>query len=95
MKVISSVAWRDWKPVSAYHAGTPLRFKHAFHQSFRPDDIFIVNAVCSSYRPENRQYDGKVAVTHLKTGKLSYVAADRDCCHVDAVVRLDEEDCSC
>jgi len=95
MKIISSVAWRDWKPLRAYHAGTPVRFRHAVHQMFTPDDLFIINDVCSTYRPGMGKYDGKIGVTHLKTGKLSYVDPERDCCHIEAVVKLEEENCPC
>jgi hypothetical protein len=93
MKIISSVSFRDWKPLRNYHAGTPIRFRLAFHQDNDRGDLFMVNAVTSCYRPDRGQYEGKIAVTHLKTGKLSYVDPERDCTLVEAYVKLEEDGC--
>jgi len=90
VKIISSAGTRDWRRVDAYCPGSCVQFQTSFHQSYRPNDLFIINSVCTSYLPEQVKYREKIAVTHLKTGKLSYLAPDRLCCLVDAYVRLEE-----
>lgn len=92
MRIISSYSERLWSPLEAYKAGTPIRFRHPPHDKHDPKDVFIVNAVCSSYRPErNSGYVGKIAVTNLRTGELAYVCKERDCTSIQAIVRLEEE----
>ena len=93
MRIISSDRERDWHRLGAYHAGTPVRFRRAFHDKHKQDDVFIVNAVCSSYRPDDYKYTGKIAVTNLRTGDLAYVCPDRECTTIQAIVRLEEEAC--
>lgn len=58
--------------------GVLIRFKDAFHQTnCRPDDLFIVNSVSGCYRPEKDQYRGKIAVTNVFTGHMSYLDKNR------------------
>jgi hypothetical protein len=80
--------FHDWTPVKAFHGGTPVRFQTAFHEKHKPEDLFIVNAVCSSYRPKDYKYTGKICVTNLRTGDIAYVEPDRSCVHVNCRVEM-------
>lgn len=86
MKISDSYRARHYRPLGNCKGGTPVLFKCAFHDKHDPDDPFIVNAVCSSYRPDKPQYRGKIAVTNLRTGELAYVDNDRPCERLDAEV---------
>lgn len=90
MRIISSVSDRNWKRLCKYKSGTPVRFRKSFNSDDRRDDVFIVNAVCSSYRPAGSCCDGKIAVTKLDDGRMSYVDPDREVSIVDCNVRLEE-----
>lgn len=93
MRIISSVSDRNWKPLSHYKGGTPVRFRCAFHQDNRPEDVFMVNSICSGYRPDREKYNGKMVVTKLSNGRVSYVDPDREVSVVDCHVRLEEMTC--
>ncbi|MCK5644861.1 MAG: hypothetical protein KAJ19_28940 [Gammaproteobacteria bacterium] len=90
MKIISSVSDRNWKRLCKYKGGTPVRFRKSFNSDDRRDDVFIVNAVCDTYRPSSRCHEGKICVTKLEDGRVSYVDSDREVSVVDCYVKLEE-----
>lgn len=90
MRIISSICFRQWDTLGTFKSGTPVRFKNAFHEKHNPDDVFIVNAVCSSYRPEDHKYQGKICVTNLRTGEIAYVDSRRDAAFIECYVKLEE-----
>lgn len=91
MRICESVQEQMWSPLEAYKAGTPVRFRTAPHDKHRQMDLFIVNAVCGSYRPEDRKYRGKICVSNLRTGEIAYIDKDRQCTSIAAVVQIDGE----
>jgi hypothetical protein len=93
MRIVQAKPWRDWAPVESLKAGTPIQFEHPFHQKHEADDLFIINAVCHSYRPDDRKYAGKVCVTNLRTGEVAYVDRDRRCCYVKCRVEMGDPEC--
>jgi len=90
MRITRYNANRHWVPIHTVAAGESVEFKHVFHQDCKPDDIFIVNDVCMSYRPGDYHYTGKIPVTNLRTGKLSYVDKGRQSALISSEVVLDE-----
>lgn len=90
MRIISSYSERVWDTLGTFKSGTPIRFKSPVHDKHRLDDIFIVNAVCSSYRPEDPKYNGKIAITNIRTGALAYVEQRRHCAFIECYVKLEE-----
>lgn len=87
MRVLSEDNDIFFSPVHSFVGGTPVRFAATFHERQRVDDVFIINDVTLSCRPENRSYRGKVGVTNLRTGRLAYIDADRSCVMVECHVR--------
>jgi len=94
MRVICDEDRVMYSPLHAYKAGTPVRFKSPFHDKHNDNDLFMVNGVCGSYRPEERKYAGKICVSNLRTGEIAYLDKDRQCIAVKVVVSPEEE-CSC
>jgi len=94
MRVVNRKPQTLWDRLSIFKPGTPVMFRSAFHEKHSPDDVFIVNAVCISYRPEDRKYHAKICVTNLRTGHIGYVDKDRSCCCAQAhVVMGDPDEC--
>jgi len=71
--------------------GGTLRFKAILNTKHKDDDVFIVNEVCSSYRPKDTygkdKCTGKMAITNLRTGALCYADKSRPVYPVNAEVR--------
>jgi len=90
MRIVRNDQRRYWGRVNEVAKGESVEFRHTFHQDCKPNDVFIINIVSSSYRPERDGYHNKVPVTNLRTGKLSYVDCTREVAIVSADVVLDE-----
>lgn len=80
-----------YSPLEAFKSGTPVRFAAPFHDKHKADDLFMVNGVCGSYRPEDHKYKGKICVSNLRTGEIAYLDKDRRCIAVKVVVAPEEE----
>lgn len=93
MRIVKGEDRVMYSPLEAFKAGTPVRFAAPFHDKHAATDLFIVNGVCSSYRPEDRKYRGKVCVTNLRSGEIAYVDRDRRCICVDVVVAPEGNAC--
>lgn len=91
MKIVNENDDRFWDPLETYKGGTPVVFKHSFHQKFDDGDLFVVNSVNHSYRPADPKYNGKISVTHVKTGEISYLEKTRDCRVANAHVVIQRE----
>ncbi len=94
MRIIQRDPGILWSPLEAFKAGTPVLFASPFHDKHDEKDIFLINAVCTSYRPEQRKYERKICVSNLRTGDIAYVDKDRRCV-VAKVVVTQEENCAC
>ena len=90
MRIISSEDSVMYSPLEAFKAGTPVRFAAPFHDKHAATDLFMVNGVCGSYRPEDRKYSGKICVSNLRTGEIAYLDKDRRCLAVKVVVAPEE-----
>lgn len=89
MRIMETKPFIDWAPAESFKSGTPVRFEHAFHQKHRPEDLFIINEICGSYRPADQsKYKYKIGVTNLRTGELAYVERDRRCAYVPSRVEI-------
>lgn len=91
MRICDSYRCKKWRELEGVQAGTPIQFRTTFHQDNRRDDIFIVNAVSSTYRPADGKYRGKIGVTNLRSGHLSYVSETREIQVIDAEVMIERE----
>ena len=86
-KCSNSIHLRD-----AIH-GDVVQFCGALHNKHEHDDYFIVNEVCSTYRPERhlkrRSYaSAAIALTNLRTGSLAYLDPDREIIAIDCELQL-------
>lgn len=88
MRICDSYGSRCRSTLCNVGHGKSVKFDQSFHQDMSCDQPFIVNQVCSSYRPEEAKYNGKVGVTNLRTGKLSYVDGSRKVEVLDAEVHI-------
>ncbi len=78
MKVIDERNIGNWRDLESASPGAPIQFKDSFHgTNCRPDDVFIVNSMSGCYRPAKHEYRGKVAITNIRTGHMSYLEKDR------------------
>ena len=92
MRILTDSCTVMWSPLETYKAGTPVRFRKPFHDKHKADDLFMVNAVCNSYRPDDRKYCGKICVSNLRTGEIAYLDKDRRCIAVKVVVAPEAEE---
>jgi len=76
--------------LASIDAGVPIRFEAQFHQDMRLDDLFVVLDICSTYRPRGNDYDCKMGIANLRTGKLSYLDRGKRCRIVDCSVVVTE-----
>lgn len=88
MRICDSYGSRCMQELCNVGAGKSVKFEHVFHQDYSPNDVFMVNQVASGYRPEEAKYNGKVGVSNLRTGKLSYVEGSRKVEILDAEVHI-------
>ena len=69
------------KELHSVKEGQTLRFINNLASKHEPNDVFIRNEICSSYRPRTtsgiESCPGKIAVTNLRTGALAYVERTR------------------
>ena len=89
MRIVRCGKHRCWINLEHVGDGSSVEFRQPFHQETCDGDVFIVTKVCSSYWPDSVCRD-KVAVTNLRTGKISYVDAEREVVKVHAKVQLSE-----
>ncbi len=81
-----------WAPLDSFVEGAVVRFNSRFNNTFELDDIFIINQVCSTYQPfHGRTSEGKIAVTNLRTGDLSYVHDQREVRSIACHVHIEED----
>ena len=88
MKVIERQHLSSTLPVGHVRHGTVVKFLQSFHPDHRVDQPYLVCTAPEGYRPEHDRFGSKVPVAHLRTGKISYVRANRDVYGFDAEVHI-------
>ena len=90
MQIERSNSHYKWYALSKVAPNATVTFRHCFHRSVMPDDVFLALDVAGSYEDRPNCTFGKIGVVNLRTAKLSFVNGNRDIRFVDAGVVVND-----